>query len=155
MNNNHLFWARWLEVMCAICIVLGVVLALVPQVTQSTMGIFVYDTVVGEGTFAALTEAELATQNLLYGVMGSLMVAWMIVIGWLVHVPFRRGERWAWLALDVSIFAWFIIDSVVSASNGMPVNVLFNLVFLLLFAIPLLATWTQFRPFGRAVTASA
>ena len=119
------------------------------------MGTYIYDTVIGAGAFAALTAAELAVQNILFGVLGSVMVAWMIVLVFLVRGPFRRGERWAWLAIDLSVFAWFVLDSVVSATHGMPLNVVFNLGFLVLFAIPLLATMSQFRPFSRALAAAA
>ena len=153
--KDNTFWSRWLVAVSFISMVLGVVLALAPGVTHSTMGVFVYDTIAGEGAFAALTESDLAVQNMLYGILGAVMVSWMIVIGWLAYIPFRRGERWAWLAIGVSVFASFVIDSTVSATNGMPMNVLFNIGFLILFGIPLLATYRQFRPFGRLQTATA
>lgn len=148
--KDNTFWSRWLVAVSFISMAFGLLLAFAPGITHSTMGVFVYDTVAGAGAFAALTEADLAVQTILYGVLGAVMVSWMIVIAWLAYIPFQRGERWAWLAIDVSVGVWFVIDSVVSATNGMPINVLFNVGFLILFSLPLLATYRQFRPFGLA-----
>ena len=38
MNHNHQFWTHWLEAVCAICIVFGIVLALVPSITPEYDG---------------------------------------------------------------------------------------------------------------------
>jgi len=139
------FWSNWLIAVSIIGMVFGLAL-LIPGVLQTTMAPWAYDTVAGPGAFAALTEAELANQRLLYGIMSAVMIGWFTMIAWIAAVPFRRGERWAWMAIDSSLLVWFVLDSAISAQIGMPLNVVLNLVFLVLFAIPLAATWRQFEP---------
>jgi len=48
----------------------------------------------------------------IFGVLGAVMFGWMVLLGAVVLGPFRRGERWSWIAVSVSIVAWFAIDSV-------------------------------------------
>lgn len=139
------FWSNWLIGVSVIGIVFGVLLML-PGGLQTMLAQWSYETVVGPGTFAELTEAEMASQRLLYGIASAVMIGWFTMIAWISAIPFRRGERWAWLAIDSSLLVWFVLDSAISVQNGMPQNVLLNLVFLVLFAIPLATTWRQFEP---------
>ena len=139
------FWSNWIIGVSLIGIVFAVAM-LLPGTFQDTFAQWAYDTVAGPGLYAELTTGDLAVQRLLYGILGAVMVGWFVMIAWLAYIPFRRGERWAWLALDTSLLTWFVLDSTISVQSGMPQNVLFNLVFLVLFMIPLVATWGQIEP---------
>ncbi|MGI9173964.1 MAG: hypothetical protein ACR2GR_01415 [Rhodothermales bacterium] len=60
-------------------------------------------------------------------------------------IPFRRGERWAWQAVLRGTLVWFVVDSAVSLWHGATFNVyLVNLVPVLVFGLPLGATWPAF-----------
>lgn len=82
----------------------------------------------------------------LAGVSSAVSLAWMGTALFIVWGPFRRGERWAWWALAVPIALWFIVDSGRSIATGFPMNALLNVGWLLMYAVPLVAT---FRRFGR------
>jgi hypothetical protein len=71
-----------------------------------------------------------------YGVLGAVMVGWMVVLHGLVRGPLRRRECWAWQLTARSVIVWFVLDSSISAFL-IPRNVMLNLVFLVGFAVAL------------------
>ena len=139
-------WWRWLVILCVVGVLFGVMLVLAPQALHGSLAPLYYDGAVGEGAFEALTEAELRFQNWFYGLAGAVMTGWMLTIAWVVAGPFRRGEGWSWTGIAVSLVVWFVLDSYTSMVNGVAINVLFNLGFLIGFGIPLLATYRHFHP---------
>jgi hypothetical protein len=84
-----------------------------------------------------------------YGVLGAVMVGWMVVLHGLVRGPLRRRELWAWQLTARSVIVWFLLDSAVSAFF-IPRNILLNLCFLIAFAVAL----TPLRSECRAVVPS-
>jgi hypothetical protein len=80
-----------------------------------------------------------------YRVLGAVMIGWMLAVLALVHIPFRRGEPWAWWAITLSVGGWFVIDTSASLLSGYPGNALLNLCFGVAFAVPLLATRSMAR----------
>lgn len=77
--------------------------------------------------------------------LGGTIASWAVAMMWVVAVPMRRREGWAWWAVITSTMAWFWIDTAVSAAHGVMINVLFNLGALLMLAIPLAMTWSWRR----------
>ncbi|HRF96276.1 MAG TPA: hypothetical protein PLZ51_13815, partial [Aggregatilineales bacterium] len=69
---------------------------------------------------------------------------WMVLIGAVALIPFRRGEKWAWLAMAATLAVWFVFDSGSSIIYGMSINVIINTVSLISFAIPLAMTYRTF-----------
>lgn len=138
-------WTRWLLAVSIIGCVLGVLLFAVPFV-QQTVGDLYYDRYLGESAYSALSGPEIRFQQFVYGVMGALMAAWMATLAFLIHIPFRRGERWAWYAIDIGAVLWFIGDSYVSAVTGFGVHILVNVGFLMAIGLPLVMTFRQFHP---------
>lgn len=147
MNNPTIsaFWTRWLLGVSITGIVFGMMLFATSLIQQAAGSIY-YEAFLGADSYAALNSAEINFQQFLYGVMGSLMAAWMLVLALIVHIPFRRGEKWAWYAVDASLVLWFIGDSYVSIVTGFSVHVLVNLGLLVAFGLPLLMTFRQFHP---------
>lgn len=82
--------------------------------------------------------------NLVYGILGAVMIGWAIMLLSTILGGFSHGERRAWITLSVSMVIWFVLDSSFSIAMGFPENALFNLVFFILYAIPLGATYRQF-----------
>jgi len=73
-----------------------------------------------------------------YGVLGAVMVGWMVVLHGLVRGPVRRREYWAWQLTTRSVIVWFVLDSTISAFF-IPRNVVLNLLFIAGFAVALAA----------------
>ncbi len=92
-------------------------------------------------------EAEYAKETRRYrawamAVIGGTIASWAVALLWVVAVPLRGGERWAWWAVATSTLAWFSIDTSLSALHGIGINVLFNLGALAMIGLPLAMTWS-------------
>jgi hypothetical protein len=131
-------WVRFLLVLSAFGVIFGVVLAFTPLL--SPVGGIYYDYYVGDGAYLGLSTAELDYQRLLYGVMGALMASWFVIVGYVVHEPFRRGEQWAWNAILLSTLMWFLGDGYVSIITGFAIHAALNLSLLIPIMIALMAT---------------
>ena len=85
------------------------------------------------------------------GLTGALMKGRCLLLAGIAHHAFRQGESWAWKTIAVSVITWFVVDSYISASTGFYANVVGNIVFLILFEIPLVATFNSMvrRPLTR------
>ena len=138
-------WVNYLLVVVAIGTILGVELAFTPFITNIG-GALYYNHYVGADAYASLGAGELANQRFLYGVMGAVMASWMIALSFLVHIPFRRGEVWAWNAIAVSTLMWFIGDGYASIITGFALHAALNLSLLVLIGAGLVATWKDFHP---------
>jgi len=87
-----------------------------------------------------------------YGVLGSTIAGFGVVASFVVAVPFRRREVWAWWAVLLAILVWYVPDTALSAYHGVFVNVAFNTVVLAAIVVPTLATRKFF--FGRPAVGS-
>jgi len=75
------------------------------------------------------------------GPLGGTIAGSYLMQTFIVAVPFKRREPWAWHALLWPMLLWFCVDSIISAFHGAYFNIyLINLVPLMIFGIPLLAT---------------
>jgi hypothetical protein len=140
------FWRRWLIVVTGAVIVYGFGLMLFSAAMQNLFVALFFPTMI---------PADLAGEavgdylHLVHGVLGAVIVGWMITLLALLITAFNEGQRSTWIILALSIGAWFVIDSGFSLLIGVPAHALFNVGFLILFVIPLAATY---RP--RETTAS-
>lgn len=75
----------------------------------------------------------------LQGVLGAVIVGWMLLLLAVVRGPLRRQERWAWNAIALSTVAWFVVDTGFSLVVDQPEHALFNVAFLALLGVPLAA----------------
>ena len=69
------------------------------------------------------------------------MVGWGVALLLIVRGPLRRDLREGWTIVTVSVLAWFLPDTSFSLISGFGQNAVLNLVFLVLFAVPLIATY--------------
>ena len=83
--------------------------------------------------------------RLVYAILGSVIVGWMITIAALVTGPLRRRERWAWWAIAAGVGAWFVLDTGLSLILGFVGHAVFNVMFILALAIPLIAIKSELR----------
>lgn len=77
---------------------------------------------------------------LVYGVLGSVLVGWMVLVAGIALGPLRAGAAWAWPVLAASVGAWFVLDTGYSLAVGSWQHALFNVGFVAVLGGPL-AGW--------------
>ena len=73
-------------------------------------------------------------------VTGGVMVGWGTLMYVVARGPFARGDTTLATPMLCSVVAWFVVDSIGSLLAGVPGNVLLNVAFLVLLALPLQRT---------------
>jgi hypothetical protein len=53
--------------------------------------------------FVASDETQQTFLNTLSGLLGTVTIGWAIQMAWIARLPFRKGERWAWNSLLMSM----------------------------------------------------
>lgn len=74
----------------------------------------------------------------LYGVLGAVIVGWMVLIAAVATSGSSAGDRWVWRALVASVSVWFALDTGFSLVVGEWQHALFNLGFVAALGPPLL-----------------
>jgi uncharacterized BrkB/YihY/UPF0761 family membrane protein len=128
---TDLLWIRWLEVVLLLVMAYSLVL-----VVDGGLALRLFDAL-GFGPDAA-DDAFRDYLRLPFAVLGAVMVGWMALLFAVVHGPLRRREPWAWPAVVLSLAAWFVLDTGMSMVLGFPTHALFNLVFAVALAVPLI-----------------
>ena len=136
------FWRRWLIVVTGGVIVYGFSFILLPDLTQSLFNIIFFSSADASRLFSEDANAYIAFAH---GVLGAVMIGWMVALLPILAGPFKQGQRSAWNAIGFSVLVWYVVDTAFSLYSGVPANALFNTAFLVLFAIPLAATYRHFR----------
>ena len=72
-----------------------------------------------------------------YGVLGSVLVGWMVLVAAVAAGPLRTQRAWALRALALSVGTWFVLDTGFSLAVGSWQHAAFNLGFLAVLGIPL------------------
>lgn len=136
------FWKRWLMAVTSGVIVYGLSLILLPDMARNVFnGLF----------FSSPETAHLFTEEtnvytvFAHSILGAVLVGWMLTFMCLLTWSFRPDNRPAWNTLAVSVIGWFVIDTGYSLYAGVIAHVLFNCAFLVLFAVPLAATYRHFH----------
>jgi len=139
MNSKQLFWWRFLVMVTASLMLFGLMLVVMPGLTQQGFSLLVYASTDHLSTFGA---EALAYIGLVHAVLGSVMFGWAVVFMFLTLGPLRRGSKNAWRMFVFSLVAWFIPDTAYSLLSGFWQNAVLNASFALMFAIPLMALRT-------------
>jgi len=136
-------WWGWLLLATLGVALFGLALIILPEAMQRFFGWVLFS-----GQHAPIELSARANEYVIfiYGVLGAVMVGWCVTLLALLLGPFRRGERAGWDTLALSITTWYVIDSGWSLWSGFWENAALNTLFLLLFAIPLAATYRAFHP---------
>ena len=141
-KSLNLFWWYWLIGVTAGVVGFGLALVLTPNLMHRFFNWWFFS---ASKTNASLSDPATSYLAFTYGVLGAVMVGWAVALFAFLLGPFRRGEREGWYSLTFSIIIWFGLDSVLSLVAGFFENAILNAVFLLLFAVPLGATYRYFR----------
>ncbi len=83
--------------------------------------------------------------RLVYAILGSVIVGWMLTIAALVVGPIRRREAWAWNTVAGGVGAWFVLDTGFSLVLGFVGHAAFNVAFAAALAAPLIAIKRELR----------
>ena len=126
----------------------GLALAFLVQALVGIAVVFGYESALFEWHRSGLAEALYGRPSLpadalpimrqLAAMLGGTMAAWGVAMAWVAHVPLRRGERWAAVAIVTSLLAWFPFDTGMSVVHEAWTNVGFNLAATAMIAVPLL-----------------
>ena len=135
------FWWRWLIVTTVVVLIFSIAMVVIPEPVQRLFSLVYYSSPERIDAFGAPAVAFIM---LLQGVLGAVMFGWGVALLLVLLGSFRRGSREGWTIIAVSLAAWFIPDTTYSLWSGFWQNAVFNLVFLVFFAIPLVATRRTF-----------
>jgi hypothetical protein len=135
------FWVNWLTVVAAGVSVFGLMLVLLPDLAAAGFSLLVYADSAQISSFGHQAVAYIA---LAHAVLGSIMVGWGVALVVILRKIFAQGYKIGWTIVAASAGAWFVPDTIYSIWSGFWPNAVLNAVFLVLFAIPLLATRKSF-----------
>jgi hypothetical protein len=137
------FWTQWLVAVTLGVMAFGLALVLAPRIAQQGFSLLVY----GDAQrIAAFDPQAVQYIGLVHAVLGAVMVGWGLSMLLVVRSLFARGAKEGWHIVAVSVAAWFVPDTTFSLWSGFWQNAALNLVFIILFAIPLVATYRDFHP---------
>lgn len=95
-----------------------------------------------------LTDSVIAYQKFVYGVLGTVVGGWGVILLFITHYPFRRKEKWAWIGLTLSLTFWFFTDTPISLYYGAYSNALMNTLMIVALGLPLYCTRKEFTKLG-------
>lgn len=138
------FWWRWLIVVTDGVVLFSLALMLLPDTMLRFFNWLFFGINEGRSLFGTMEGDYLV---FVYSILGAVMIGWATTLFFVIMGPFKRGEREGWNALAVSLTVWFVIDSFFSVLTGFAANVVVNILFYILYVVPLGATYKEF--FGR------
>jgi hypothetical protein len=144
MNSAALrlrFWSVWLQAAAAVMMALSAVLLLAPS-----LGLVIFSTVYFlQPEFPAPAPKEVVAYiRFTHGVLGAVMLGWMVAVIALARGPFVAGQRHAWNTIAVSVGAWFLTDTSHSIWHGVWGNVALNVATIVMFAVPMIGSRKHF-----------
>ncbi len=135
--NVSRFWWNWLLWVTVGVMVFGLAMVVMPGVILQGFGLLVYARADALHAFGAPAVEYI---RLVHGVLGAVMFGWGTSLLLVVLGPLRRRSREAWVTITVSVLCWFVPDTAFSLWTGFWQNAVFNVVFAVMYAVPLLAT---------------
>ena len=133
---------QWLIAVTFGVMAFGLILVLAPGSTRQGFSMLVYS---DADRIAAFGPEAVAYIALVHAVLGAVMFGWGVALLLIVRGLFARGAIEGWQIVAVSVAAWFVPDTAFSLWSGFWQNALLNVVFIILFAVPLAATYRAFH----------
>jgi hypothetical protein len=137
------FWQRWLFMMSVVLVVMGLFIALL---NQTALFALLFNRQIDPVFWGAapLDPAVVTFQGWVYGVLGATVAGWGVSMAFIARYPFAARQPWAWQSIAWALGLWYVIDTAISATNGVYFNVAFNSLLLLAIALPLFFTRKAF-----------
>ncbi len=142
IDSRFLLWWRWLVVATWIVLIFGLSMVVLPGPTQELFNYIYLSSPSGAPMFP---ESAIAYIKFISAVLGAVMSGWSIVLLCVLHGPFRRRQMEGWRTISASLAAWFILDTGFSLYSGFWQNAVLNVLMLVIFALPLAATYSIFK----------
>lgn len=136
-------WVNWIIVVAALSAVLGVFLSFTPFV-QQLIGPIYYNSFFTTDAYATLSSKAIQFHRFMFGLAGAVLTSWLLTVVAIAHIPFRRGEKWAWWIILITLLTWFLGDSYSSVVTGFTIHAVANFSLLIAFGLPLAFTYKQF-----------
>jgi len=134
-------WRYWLMTATIALMGFGMVTIAFPVLTKQAFSFLIFGNASVTDRFG--TEAS-RYLSFVYGVLGATIVGWGLTILLVIKGPFSEGKRIGWLIIAVPLLVWFVLDSGYSLFSGYASNIVLNAGLLVLFAVPLVATFGYF-----------
>ena len=142
MNTTALrFWSRLIQAAAAVVLALSAMLLLAPAVGEAFFNLVYYRQAASPVPVPEAARGYIWFAN---GIIGAVLLGWMLAVVVLARGPFEAGERYAWDAIAWPLLGWYVIDTTFSIAHGVWGNVLLNTGTALMFGIPLLASRRHF-----------
>lgn len=139
---NLNFWWRWLVAADIIVIVFGATQSLLPNLVRQGFSLMVF----GSADYMeSFPPDAIRYITLAHAIMGAVMIGWGVSMMYTLLTQFRNGEWTGWISIAIALTLWFIPDTVMSILTGFWQNAVLNIGFILLFVIPLAATYKTFK----------
>jgi uncharacterized membrane protein YhaH (DUF805 family) len=136
------FWSACLLAVTVGVMLFGLALVFAPGLSRQGFSLLVYaDT----ERIAGFGPHPVAYIELVHAVLGAVMFGWGVALAFIIRRLFARGAPDGWTIVAASVGAWFVPDTAFSLWSGFWQNAALNLVFLVLFAVPLAATYRNFH----------
>lgn len=136
------FWLRCLLAATLCVMIFGLTLVFAPNLSRQGFSLLTYSNTKHITTFGVDTVSYI---SLLHAVLGSVMFGWGVALLYVVRGLFARGVNEGWQIIAVSVVFWFVPDTAFSLWSGFWQNALLNIFFIILFALPLTATYRSFH----------
>ena len=128
------FWVYWLQVAAAGVIAFGLVLVVAPALARQGFSLLVY---ASPQRIDAFGHEPVRYISLTHAVIGGVMAGWGAMLFYAARTLLAAGSAHGWNLIALSVAVWFVPDTAFSVLSGFWQNALLNLVFVLLFALPL------------------
>jgi hypothetical protein len=136
------FFRMWLLVVAIAMTVAGAALVLLVQTPLFARLNPLFDRPFWMGAPDAATRRF---QHWAYGVTFATMAGWGLLLAILVGNAFASRQAWVWWSIAASVALWFPLDTGRSLYHRVYANAAANALLLVIFAIPLAATFGEFR----------
>jgi hypothetical protein len=137
MGKPAPIWIAWLLTVSVGVVLFGLTLVVAPELARTGFSALVFGDTGRIGSFDPIAVRYI---SLAHAVIGGVMVGWGVALVLVVRGPFAAADPIGWRIIALSVLAWFVPDTAYSLWSGFWQNAVLNLVFLMLFAVPLLAT---------------
>lgn len=141
-SRPALVWTIWLTVVSIGVALFGLLLVIAPALARVGFSLLIYLDADHVSSFGLEATAYI---GLAHAVLGSVMIGWGSTLVLVVRKQFAKGSWLGWQIIAISVSAWFVPDSVYSIWSGFWHNAVLNVVFAVLFLVPLMATYRVCR----------
>lgn len=142
MRTVGKLWIFWLSATSLGVAVFGLLLVLAPRLATQGFSLLVY---ANPDRIAGFGKEAVEYIQFTHAVLGAVMFGWGTMLLFVVRSMFAQGVPGSWLVVTVSLSVWFVPDTLFSLWSGFWQNAVLNVVFAVLFAIPLAATYRTFH----------